>query len=156
MTDTLTTTPVLLKITQSVRYDVTLVVAGLRGLWRPSRVLVAAHGVLGVVLGLLSCFLLVMWVIAIVRGPFYGLVEHGPIGPGTWGGPTRAGAWAVHAAVAVPVIVLIPLALHGIGALHLAVTRGLYGEEMRWWVLPATISIAAAGVVLFVSWLQQI
>lgn len=123
---------------------------------RPSRALVAAHGLVSVIHGLLSWFLLALWLMAVVRGPFFGLVERGPFGPGTWGGPTLAGAWAVHAAVALPVIVLIPLALWGICSLHTALTRSLYGGPTQWWVLPATVLIAAAGAVLFSSWVRQI
>ncbi|MBB5836263.1 hypothetical protein [Kribbella italica] len=119
---------------------------------RPSTALRVAHRVITVAHGLLALFLIGLWGIAVVRGPFFGLVEHGPFGPETWGGPTLAGAWAVHAAVAVPVIVLIPLALLGIRRLHTTMTR----EPLRWWTWPVAVLIAVAGVVLFVAWLQQL
>lgn len=89
-------------------------------------------------------------------GPFWGLVEHGPVEPGTWGGPTRAGAWAVHAAVAVPSVVVFLLALKGISSLHARLMRPLYGAPRGRWVLPATIVVAAGGVLFFWSWLQQL
>jgi hypothetical protein len=123
---------------------------------RPSMALVVAHRVVTVAHGLLVCFLIGLWGIAVVRGLFFGLVEHGPFGPGTWGGPTLAGAWAVHAAVAVPVIVLIPVALLGIRRLHTTMTRGLHGAPLRWWVRPVAVLIAVAGAALFVAWVRQI
>ncbi|MFF1820643.1 hypothetical protein ACFVWG_25280 [Kribbella sp. NPDC058245] len=113
-------------------------------------------GLASAVMGLMSWFLLLLFVTSIARGPFYGLVEHGPYGPGTWGGPTRAGAWAVHAAVAIPVIVLIPLVLRGIRLLHGALIRRVYGLTAAKWVLPATILFCAGGMLFFWSWIQQL
>ncbi|MFI5735187.1 hypothetical protein ACIA49_34060 [Kribbella sp. NPDC051587] len=113
-------------------------------------------GLASAVMGLMSWFLLLLFVTSIVRGPFYGLVEHGPYGPGTWGGPTRTGAWAVHAAVAIPIIVLIPLVLRGISLLHRALIRRVYGVTSAKWVLPATILFCAGGMLFFWSWIQQL
>lgn len=114
------------------------------------------HGVVSLSLGLLSLFLLVLWATAIVRGPFYGLVESGPVEPGTWGGPTLAGAWAVHAAAALPIVLAFPFLIRGIGALHVATTRWLYGDAVRWCVLPATASLAVAGALVMVAWSRQV
>lgn len=108
------------------------------------------------VLGLLSWFLLMMLVIAVVRGPFYGFVENGPFGPETWGGPTKAGAWAVHAAIAIPIIVVIPFLLRGLALLQAASIRQLYGSATSRLVLPATILLAIGGAAFFYSWTQQI
>jgi hypothetical protein len=105
---------------------------------------------------LLSCFLIALWGIAVIRGPFFGLVEQEPLGPETWGGPTLTGAWVVHAALALPVIVLIPLALWGIRSLHARMTRALYGEPPSWWVRPVAVLIALAGAALFVAWVRQL
>ncbi len=123
---------------------------------RPGAVNSFLHGVLSVLFGFLSLFLLMMLVLSIVRGPFYGFVENGPFGPGTWGGPTKAGAWAVHAAIAVPIIVLIPFVLRGLALLHAAEIRRLYGSKVGWWVLPATILLSIGGLLFFYSWTQQI
>ncbi|GAB2609129.1 hypothetical protein GCM10027269_76670 [Kribbella endophytica] len=122
----------------------------------PTRPLMVTHRVIAVAHGLLAVFLIGLWGIAVVRGPFFGLVEHGPFGPETWGGPTLTGAWIVHAAVAVPVIVLIPLALWGMRRLHATMTRGLYGAALSWWVRPVAVLIAVAGAALFVAWVRQI
>ena len=123
---------------------------------RPGVVNSFVHGALSVVFGFLSLFLLMLFVLSIVRGPFYGFVEDGPFEPGTWGGPTKAGAWAVHAAIAVPLIVLIPFVLRGLALLDAAAIRRLYGSAVGWWVLPATILLSIGGILLFYSWTQQI
>lgn len=123
---------------------------------RPGAVKSFVHGVLSVVFGFLSLFLLMLFVLSVVRGPFYGFVEDGPFGPGTWGGPTKAGAWLVHAGVAVPIIVLIPFVLRGLALVHAAAIRRLYGSAVGWWVLPATTLIAVGGMLFFYSWTRQI
>ena len=123
---------------------------------RPGAVSGFGHGLLSRLLGLLSWFLVMLLVTAVVRGPFYGFVEDGPFGPGTWGGPTKAGAWAAHAGISVPIIVVIPLVLRGIGLLQAAVVRRMYGMPTGRWVLPATITVGVAGLVLFTSWLRQL
>jgi hypothetical protein len=123
---------------------------------RPGAVTSFFHGFVSFVLGLLGWFLLMLLVTCVVRGPFYGLVESGPYGPGTWGGPTRAGAWAVHAAIAVPLILLLPFVLRGLGLLQAAFIRRLYGSEVSRLVLPATILLTIGGALFFYSWTQQL
>lgn len=123
---------------------------------RPGAATSFVHGLASLALGLLSWFLVMVLVLAVVRGPFYGFVEDGPYGPGTWGGRTKAGAWAVHAAVAVPIIVLLPFVLHGVGLLQAAFIRRLYGSGVSRLVLPATILLSVGGVLLFSSWTQQL
>jgi hypothetical protein len=104
----------------------------------------------------LGWFLVMMLVTGVVRGPFYGFVESGPYGPGTWGGPTKAGAWAVHAAVSVPMVVVLLFVLRGIGLLQAAAVRWLYGAVTSRLVLPATILLAVGGALFFCSWTQQL
>jgi hypothetical protein len=123
---------------------------------RPGAASVIFSGLVSTAVGLLSWFLLMILVIAVVRGPFYGFVETGPVGPGTWGGPTKAGAWAVHAVVAVPIIVALPYVLRGLALLQAATIRRLYGSATSRLVLPATILLAVLGALLFSSWLQQL
>ncbi|MEV6267478.1 hypothetical protein AB0L64_09935 [Kribbella sp. NPDC051936] len=109
------------------------------------------YGLLTAVLGLASWFLMMLAVLAVMRGPFWGFVEHGPVEPGTWGGPTRAGAWAVHGLIAVPCLAVLLAVLRGIAALH-----ALLVEGSRRWVLPATIVLALGSLAFFWSWLQQL
>ncbi|GAB2647890.1 hypothetical protein [Kribbella swartbergensis] len=116
---------------------------------------VFGHGVVSSGLGVVSWFLVGLLVMAVVRGPLYGVVEHGPVGAGTWGGPTKAGAWAVHAAVSVPIVLGLLFGLRGIQVLHEALVRRLYGMAGPW-VLPATITVCGGGLVLMWSWIQQL
>jgi hypothetical protein len=109
------------------------------------------YALLSVVLGLTSWFVMLLMVLAVVCGPFWGFVEHGPVQPGTWGGPTRAGAWAAHGAIAVPCFLVFLLALRGIAALQRLLVQGT-----RRWVLPATIVLAAGSFAFSWSWLQQL
>jgi hypothetical protein len=109
------------------------------------------YGLLSAVLGLASWFVMLLVLLAVVRGPFWGFVEHGPVEPGTWGGPTRAGAWAAHGLIAVPCILGFLSALRGVAALQ---TRLV--QETHRWVLPATIVLAAGSLAFFWSWLQQL
>ncbi|MEU4192490.1 hypothetical protein AB0E69_11350 [Kribbella sp. NPDC026611] len=122
----------------------------------PGRTRTLGLGLLTVVLGAASLFLLFMLTLTIVRGPFWGFVDHGPVGPGTWGGPTRAGAWLVHGVLGVVAAPVFLLALRGMTALHTRLVRPLYGLARRRWVLPASIVVAAGMVFFFWSWLQQV
>ncbi|GAA1555272.1 hypothetical protein GCM10009804_10180 [Kribbella hippodromi] len=128
--------------------------AGAGTLASPAKVY--GYGVISALLGLTSWFLLFLSGLAVVRGPFWGFVEHGAVEPGTWGGPSRAGAWAVHGAVAVPAVLLFLLLLRGLTALQRMLVRPLYGQPARWWVLPATILLAAGSALFFWAWLQQL
>ncbi|TCC08567.1 hypothetical protein [Kribbella soli] len=125
---------------------------GVRGVKQPmSNARTFGYGLLSAVLGLTSWFVMLLMVVAVVRGPFWGFVEHGPVQPGTWGGPTRAGAWVAHGVIAVPCILVFLFALRGIAALHTLLVQGT-----RRWVLPATIVLAAGSLAFFWSWLQQL
>ncbi|RZT07375.1 hypothetical protein EV649_8081 [Kribbella sp. VKM Ac-2569] len=89
------------------------------------------YGLLSAVLGLTSWFVMLLMVLAVVRGPFWGFVEHGLI--------------------AVPGIVVFLFVLRGIAALQTLLVQGT-----RRWVLPATIVLAAGSLAFFWSWLQQL
>jgi hypothetical protein len=120
------------------------------------RARVFAYGLISALLGLVSLFVMFLVVLCVLRGPFWGFVEHGPVESGTWGGPTRAGAWTVHALIAVPCVVVFLFALRGIAALHSLLVRPLYGQASRWWVLPATIGLGGGALAFFWAWLQQV
>lgn len=109
------------------------------------------YGLLSAVLGLAGLFVLFLTVLAVVRGPFWGFVEHGAVEPGTWGGPSRAGAWLAHGLIALPCIVAFLFVLRGIAALQTLLVQGTHK-----WVLPATIVVAAGTCAFFWAWLQQV
>jgi hypothetical protein len=109
------------------------------------------YGLLSAVLGLASLFVLFLTVLAVVRGPFWGLVDHGPVQPSTWGGPSRAGAWLAHGLIALPCVAAFLFVLRGIAALQTLLVQGT-----RRWVLPATIVLAAGACAFFRAWLHQV
>lgn len=87
----------------------------------------AGYALLTVLLGLPALVLAGVLVLAVVRGPFYGLVDHGPYDDSR-GGPGRAGAWLAHAAAAVPFAAASAALLCGLAALHSRMTAPLRGE----------------------------
>jgi hypothetical protein len=131
-------------------------VVGTDSVGPPTAGVVFGYGLISAVLGLASWFLMLLAVTAVVRGPFWGFVDHGPIEPGTWGGPTRAGAWTAHGLIAVPCIIAFLFALRGIAALQAQLVRPLYGLAVRKWVLPATIVLAGGSLAFFWSWFEQL
>ncbi|MFC4128308.1 hypothetical protein [Nocardia rhizosphaerae] len=113
------------------------------------------HSVLSAGAGLLAWFLLMLTVLALVRGLLYPLLAANDY-RNSWGGPTLLGAWLVHAGLSLllaPVFLGIVAAL---GRLQLRLTRAVFGGGGSWWVLPAAVVLTAAGAVFFVAWMHQI
>ncbi|MEU2680028.1 hypothetical protein ABZ638_24380 [Streptomyces sp. NPDC007107] len=122
---------------------------------RPGAVRVAGHALATVLLGALSLVLAGVLLLAVARGLFYGLVDQGPYDH-SWGGPSRAGAWLAHFAVATPCAVATVAALYGITGLHERLTAPLRGERRPGWVLPAVLVCCAAGALFVVAFLRQL
>jgi hypothetical protein len=116
---------------------------------------VVVHGALGVLVGLLSWWLVWMALVATARGPFYGLVVPGPYDD-AWGGPNLVGAWAAHAWVWVATVLVVGLLLEGLGLLHVRLTEHLLGGRRRAWVVPVAVVVAGAAVLLVVAWWHQV
>ncbi|MFX0578100.1 hypothetical protein [Nocardia nepalensis] len=113
------------------------------------------HSLLAGAVGLLTWFLAFLATVAAVRGTFYPLIaaddlEH------SWGGPTLAGAWAVHALLGIGLLPAWGLLLAGLGAVQVRLTRRLLGRYGPWWPIPLSLLLAAGTVLLFISWLHQI
>jgi hypothetical protein len=113
------------------------------------------HSVLAGVVGLLTWFLAFLATVAAVRGTFYPLIaaddlEH------SWGGPTLAGAWAVHALLGIGLLPAWGLLLAGLGAVQVRLTRRLLGRYGPWWPIPLSLLLTVGGVLLLISWLHQI
>ena len=73
-----------------------------------------------------------------------------------WGGPTLAGAWAVHAAGA---LLLLPVALwllRGLTGLQGRLAARLLGADHARWVLPVAVLIATLGLVMVRAFLNQL
>ncbi|TQM33106.1 hypothetical protein [Nocardia bhagyanarayanae] len=119
-----------------------------------TRVRIVAHSVLSAGVGLLAWFLVFLAVVALVRGLGYPLVAADDY-ENSWGGPTLAGAWAVHAALGVGLLPVWLAALAGLGALQLRLIRQLFERAGPAWPVPAALVLAIAGVFFFLSWLSQ-
>ncbi|KUL27585.1 hypothetical protein [Actinoplanes awajinensis] len=115
----------------------------------------AGNALVGLLLGILAVIPLAVQVFFVARGVCYGWVDPGPYDT-SWGGPTRAGAWAAHFLVGAVFAAAGLAALAGIAALHRRWTGRLAGAPGGAWVLPVVIAAATAGALLFVGWLRQI
>ncbi|MEC3956477.1 sensor domain-containing protein [Nocardia sp. CDC153] len=120
------------------------------GVWRA-----IAHSVLALAVGLVAWFAAFLMVIAAVRGIFYPLIaahdyEH------SWGGPTLAGAWAVHFAGGALPFPLWVLLIAGLGWIQLQLTRRLLGRVGPWWPVPISVLLFLGGTAFFIAWLHQV
>lgn len=122
---------------------------------RPGRLALLGHAGAGVFLGLAALAPLLLVALFVARGVLYGVVVDGPYDH-SWGGPTRAGAWAAHFLVGVPFAVLGLFLLRGIAALHARLTAAVDGVRPGWWVVPATMGIGLAASVFTFAWSRQI
>ncbi|MCM6775250.1 hypothetical protein NDR87_16780 [Nocardia sp. CDC159] len=115
----------------------------------------ALHLVLSVVVGLVAWFVLFLICIALVRGIAYPSVGGGDY-ENSWGGPTLAGAWAVHALLAIAVVLPIgTLLIAALGVLQFAFARRLLVRAGAWWPLPVAVLVTMAGALFFVAWTHQ-
>lgn len=112
-------------------------------------------GLLGILVGLVAWFVALLGALAVMRGPLYGLVDRGPYDD-SWGGPSLAGAWLVHALVALPFIPIALWVLIGIDALVRGVNRRVVHRDGPRWPAAVAVLVAVAGGFLFVSWLNQL
>lgn len=107
-------------------------------------------------LRLVQLVLLGIAALAVARGALYGLVDDGPY-DGSWGGPTRTGAWLVHAAIAVPLgaaAVLLLVAVERLRARLVVPTAD--GEPTAWWVRPAALTACTVTALFVAAWTQQL
>ena len=113
------------------------------------------HSALSGGLGLLGWFLAMLSVLVLVRGLAYPLVAADGY-ENSWGGPTLAGAWAVHAALGVLIAPVFVGSIALFGRLQLRVIRTVLGGDRSWWAIPIVVVLAAAGGLFFVAWVHQI
>jgi hypothetical protein len=116
---------------------------------------VVSHALLSVLLGAAALLPLAIEINFILRGVFYGLMDHGPYNH-SWGGPTRAGAWLAHFLISVPLAVAGLLALIGIAAVHQRLTLALDGGRRAPWLVLVALVMSLAGALFFVAWLHQL
>jgi hypothetical protein len=122
---------------------------------RPGPVLVAGHALISLLLGAAALVPLGVELAFVARGVLYGLVDHGPYNH-SWGGPSRAGAWAAHFLISLPMAAAGVLVLIGIAAVHQRLAPVLAGRRPARWVIPAALAIPVPAVALFIAWLHQI
>jgi hypothetical protein len=117
---------------------------------------VATQALLSSMLGVLC------WLLVALAGPntvrnvlLYPITDAGSHAR-SWGGPTLAGAWAVHAALA---LLLLPLWLwlvRGLTGLQGRLAARLLGVDHARWVLPVAVLVAAVGLVMVRAFLNQV
>ncbi|MGQ4600733.1 hypothetical protein [Nocardia sp. R6R-6] len=112
------------------------------------------HSLLSGVVGVLAWLLVFLGVVAAVRGICYPLVANDNL-EDSWGGPTLAGAWVVHAVLGVAVLPVWLLALAGLGVFQVRLICGLLGRNGPQWPAPAAVALAAAAALLVRAWLRQ-
>lgn len=108
-------------------------------------------------LGTLLPWLMVMGaaVLSVVRGAFYGFVDHGPYDD-SWGGPTRAGAWLAHFGIGLIVLCVVAVILVGLGALRTRLERPAYGDKAPRWAVAVGVVLLIFSVYLLGAWIAQI
>jgi hypothetical protein len=112
-------------------------------------------GVFGVGLGLWTWFVAFLVVVGFLRGPLYGFVVPGPYDD-AWGGPTLAGAWAVHAVVWVGVAVVALGMWWAVVGLSDRVTAHVRGEAGAGWAVPVATVMLVAAVGFVWMWSRQV
>ncbi len=112
------------------------------------------HSVLSGIVGLLSWFLAFLAVLGFTRGALYPLIADHDY-QNSWGGPTLAGAWAVHALLGVGLFPLWVLLLAGIGWYQVRLLRACRGRG-GWWPIPVAVLLAVGGALFFDAWLHQL
>ncbi|WP_459959488.1 sensor domain-containing protein [Nocardia sp. IFM 10818] len=120
----------------------------------PGVVRAVAHSLLSAAVGVVAWFVVFLAGIAAVRGIFYPLVAASGY-ENAWGGPTLAGAWAVHAALGVGLLPVWAVLLAGIGAVELRLAQRLLGRNGPWWPVPVALVLFLVGIVFFMAWLHQ-
>jgi hypothetical protein len=121
----------------------------------PSWWRIFTHSALSLSIGAVAWFVAFLSLVAAFRGVFYGLITDDSYRY-SWGGPTLAGAWLVHLVLG---LLLVPVALwilRVIGSLLVGLAQRLLGDGGPAWAVPVSLVLAAAGALLFRSWLHQI
>lgn len=122
---------------------------------RPRTAQLVGHAALTVLLGVLALIPAGVLLLAVLRGPFYGLVDDGPY-DGSWGGPGRTGAWLAHFAAALPLAAAAAGLLYGLAHLHRLLTAPLRGERRPRWVVLCVPVCVLAGALFVTAFVRQL
>lgn len=121
----------------------------------PGTVRLAGHAAVTMLLGVLALIPAGVLLLAVIRGPFYGFVDHGPYDD-SWGGPGRAGAWLAHFAVALPLAAAAAGLLCCLTHLHGLLTAPLRGARRPLWVLLSVPLLCLAGALFVTAFVRQL
>lgn len=124
------------------------------GVWTRQGPLVLRGGC-GLALGLFGLAVTFLAGQATGNGLLYPLVDDHDY-QHSWGGPTLLGAWAVHALLAVPVVLVALGALRGVTLADRALIREVPGERGPWWPIPLAGALGLLAVLLVNAWLHQL
>jgi hypothetical protein len=104
----------------------------------------------------------VCWLLVALAGPntvrnvlLYPITDGAEVAR-AWGGPTLAGAWAVHAALALLLLPVELWLLRGLAGLQGRLVARLLGSDRARWVLPVAVVVAALGLVLLRGFANQL
>ena len=122
---------------------------------RPGPVRLLAHALLTVPLGLLALIPVGVEILFVLRGVFYGLVDHGPYDH-SWGGPTAGGAWLAHFGIGLPCAVAGVIVLWLLNRLHARLAGGMWGRRVGLWAVLVTVAACVGGVALMITWIHQL
>jgi len=117
---------------------------------------VITDGLLTLMVGVLC------WFVVALAGPntvrnvlLYAVTDGGGVAR-AWGGPTLAGAWAVHAALGLALLPVELWLLRGLAGLQGRLTGRLLGSDQALWVLPVAVLVAALGLVMLQAFVHQL
>jgi hypothetical protein len=116
---------------------------------------VVIHALLTAMIGL------VCWVLVALAGPntvrnvlLYPITDGDDVAR-AWGGPSVAGAWAVHAALALLILPVELGMLRGLTILQGRLTARLLGTDATPWVLPVAVLVTVLGLLLLRALVNQ-
>jgi hypothetical protein len=117
---------------------------------------VVAQALLASMIGLLCWLLVALAGPNTIRNVLVYPITDGSTAARSWGGPTLAGAWAVHAALA---LVILPVELwmvRGLTSLQGRLTARLLGTDRAPWVVPVAVVVAALGLLTLWAFVNQL
>lgn len=115
----------------------------------------ASVALLDVGLGLVAWLIILAGTQVALNGALYPLLDAHDY-QHSWGGPTLVGAWAVHAALAVPTVLGVIWLVRGLVVLSSHDQERSAAPRPHWWSRPLAVLLIAAGAALFVGWIHQL
>ena len=117
---------------------------------------VVTQALLTSLIGLLCCLLVALAGPNTVRNVLPYPITDGSGAARSWGGPTVAGAWAVHAALALVILPVELWMIRGLTGLQGRLTARLLGADRTWWVLPVAVLVAVLGLLILRAFINQL